>query len=167
MKKYTDKATIEHGDKKIKGVHLVESWVKDGKLDKSNNYGLALPEGTWVGMFKIADETLWNDYVKTGGHVLGICGGYQMLGSSVHDPDGLEGKPGRRDRKVAPAPGPPFRQPQRHCQTSHRGVVEIDLRLPTLAPRFRERWPVLGLQLIGLELQHAAGSLGHGLADGA
>ena len=66
MKKYTDKATIEHGDKKIKGVHLVESWVKDGKLDKSNNYGLALPEGTWVGMFKIADETLWNDYVKTG-----------------------------------------------------------------------------------------------------
>jgi adenosylcobyric acid synthase len=35
-----------------------------------------------------------NDYVKTGGHVLGICGGYQMLGSSVHDPDGLEGKPG-------------------------------------------------------------------------
>jgi len=66
MKKYTDKATIEHGDRKIKGVHLVESWVKDGKLDKSNNYGLALPEGTWIGMFKIADETLWNDYVKTG-----------------------------------------------------------------------------------------------------
>jgi hypothetical protein len=66
MKKYTDKATIEHGDKKIKGVNLVESWIKDGKLDKSNNYGLALPEGTWVGMFKISDETLWNDYVKTG-----------------------------------------------------------------------------------------------------
>ena len=66
MKKYTDKATIEHGDKKIKGVHLVESWIKDGKLDKSNNYGLTLPEGAWVGMFKITDEGLWNDYVKTG-----------------------------------------------------------------------------------------------------
>jgi hypothetical protein len=65
MKKYTDKATIEH-DKSVKGVHLVESWVKDGKLDKSNNYGLNLPEGTWVGMFKITDDKIWNDYVKTG-----------------------------------------------------------------------------------------------------
>jgi hypothetical protein len=65
MKKYTDKATIEH-DKTVKGVLLVESWVKDGKLDKSNNYGLNLPEGTWVGMFKITDDKIWNDYVKTG-----------------------------------------------------------------------------------------------------
>ena len=65
MKKYTDKATIEH-DKSVKGVNLVESWVKDGKLDKSNNYGLNLPEGTWVGMFKITDDKIWNDYVKTG-----------------------------------------------------------------------------------------------------
>ena len=65
MKKYTDKATLEH-DSKIKGVHLVESWVKDGKLDKSNNYGLNVPEGTWMGMFKIHDDKIWNDYVKTG-----------------------------------------------------------------------------------------------------
>jgi adenosylcobyric acid synthase len=33
-------------------------------------------------------------YVADGGHVLGICGGYQMMGNFVHDPDGLEGKPG-------------------------------------------------------------------------
>ena len=25
-----------------------------------------LPEGSWVGMFKITDDKLWNDYVKTG-----------------------------------------------------------------------------------------------------
>jgi adenosylcobyric acid synthase len=28
---------------------------------------------------------------KRGGHVVGICGGFQMLGRSVHDPDGIEG----------------------------------------------------------------------------
>lgn len=64
-KKYTDKATLEH-DSKIKGVTLVESWIKDGQFDKSNNYGLNLPKGTWVGMMKITDDKIWNDYVKTG-----------------------------------------------------------------------------------------------------
>lgn len=34
-------------------------------------------------------------HVRRGGHVLGICGGYQMLGQWVADPDGLEGPAGR------------------------------------------------------------------------
>jgi adenosylcobyric acid synthase len=34
-------------------------------------------------------------YHKSGKHILGICGGYQMLGGYVDDPQGLEGKPGR------------------------------------------------------------------------
>ena len=28
---------------------------------------------------------------RRGGHVLGLCGGYQMLGRRLHDPDGVEG----------------------------------------------------------------------------
>ena len=81
--KYTDKATLEH-DKSIKGVHLVESWIKEGKLDKSNNYGLALPEGSWVGIFSVdksvEGEKIWNDYVKTG-----KVKGFSIEGSFTHD----------------------------------------------------------------------------------
>jgi len=30
-------------------------------------------------------------HIRRGGHVLGLCGGYQMLGRSIADPDGTEG----------------------------------------------------------------------------
>jgi adenosylcobyric acid synthase len=33
-------------------------------------------------------------HLRRGGHVLGLCGGYQMLGRAVSDPDGIEGPPG-------------------------------------------------------------------------
>ena len=32
-------------------------------------------------------------HVRRGGYVLGLCGGYQMLGKTVADPDGIEGPP--------------------------------------------------------------------------
>jgi len=32
-------------------------------------------------------------HVRRGGRVLGLCGGYQMLGKSIADPDGIEGRP--------------------------------------------------------------------------
>ena len=33
-------------------------------------------------------------HVRRGGRVLGLCGGYQMLGRSIADPQGVEGPPG-------------------------------------------------------------------------
>jgi len=34
---------------------------------------------------------------RRGGQVLGLCGGFQMMGRSVADPDGIEGPPGKVD----------------------------------------------------------------------
>ena len=36
-------------------------------------------------------------HVRRGGHVLGVCGGYQMLGKTIDDPDGVDGRPGKVD----------------------------------------------------------------------
>ena len=33
-------------------------------------------------------------HVRRGGQILGICGGYQMMGRTINDPAGIEGPPG-------------------------------------------------------------------------
>ncbi len=33
-------------------------------------------------------------FARNGGRVIGVCGGYQLLGQWIHDPDGVDGEPG-------------------------------------------------------------------------
>lgn len=35
-----------------------------------------------------------NKHLRYGGRLIGLCGGYQILGKAIHDPNGIEGKPG-------------------------------------------------------------------------
>jgi adenosylcobyric acid synthase len=42
-------------------------------------------------------ETDIRAHVRRGGLLLGLCGGYQMLGRTIADPDGVEGLPGKID----------------------------------------------------------------------
>lgn len=50
----------------VTGVTVVESWIKEGKNDKSIQLGLPeLPDGTWFIGTKVDEEHVWND-VKEG-----------------------------------------------------------------------------------------------------
>tara|TARA_R110000851_G_scaffold172859_6_gene319164 strand:+ start:131 stop:844 length:714 start_codon:yes stop_codon:yes gene_type:complete len=53
------KATYQHEDR-VSGVMTVESWVKEGDMDKSKLYGFDLPDGTWFVKMKVDNDELWS-----------------------------------------------------------------------------------------------------------
>jgi len=58
------KATQEHNER-VSGVLTVESWIKEGDMDKSKLYGYDLPNGTWFVKMRIDNDSLWQD-IKSG-----------------------------------------------------------------------------------------------------
>ena len=57
-------ATLEHSEK-LEGMTVFESWlVENPQLDKSRQYGLDVPAGTWMVSMKVDDENIWQDFVK-------------------------------------------------------------------------------------------------------
>ncbi len=83
-------------------------------------------------------------HVRRGGRVLGLCGGYQMLGRMIHDPGGIEGAPGS-------APG--------------LGLLDIETVMTPgkRLARVRGEHVASGLALSGYEI-HIGRSAGPGLA---
>jgi hypothetical protein len=64
--RYGHQMTLEHGNSKVKGVYLTESWIIDQSAkDKSNSYGFTLPRGTWFGVYKVENDEIW-DKIKSG-----------------------------------------------------------------------------------------------------
>jgi hypothetical protein len=73
IEKRLDQTNYEHTDKKIESVVMVESWLVSGPSDKAYQLGFSredLPDGTWMGGFKVLDteegNNIWNYYIKTG-----------------------------------------------------------------------------------------------------
>jgi len=66
--KLIDSVNIEHDNNdRVNDAYLVESWlIEDEDTDKSRKYGFDLPKGTWMGMYKIDNDRIWDEYVKTG-----------------------------------------------------------------------------------------------------
>lgn len=58
------KATYQHQDR-VSGVLTVESWIKEGDMDKSKMYGFDLPNGTWFVKMRVDNDDLWKK-VKSG-----------------------------------------------------------------------------------------------------
>jgi adenosylcobyric acid synthase len=79
------------------GVDLV--FVRPGQPIPANT-GLVIIPGTksTIGDLAFLRTNGWDidikAHVQRGGHVLGLCGGYQMLGRRIADPTGIDGEPG-------------------------------------------------------------------------
>ncbi|BFM41002.1 cobyric acid synthase [Synechocystis sp. LKSZ1] len=116
-------------------------------------------------------------YAAQGGTVLGLCGGYQMLGEVVTDPSGQEGelravaglkllplrtqlqgtKLTQQRQALAHYPVPGFRVTGYEI---HQGLTEVDSSVPDFFPLFQDQ----DLGLVNAE-QTCWGSYLHGLFD--
>jgi len=83
-----------------------------------------IPDLRWLVERGLADRIRW--LAAHGTPVLGICGGYQMLGTAVHDPDGLES-----DQRTAPGlrllPVETELAPQKRLARTHGRILEHGL----------------------------------------
>lgn len=80
MRQMNNNATLEHSDN-VEDVSTVESWIiVDPEKDKSVEYGMKHPKGTWMVMMKVNNPEIWSDYVKTG-----KIKGFSIEGMLGHD----------------------------------------------------------------------------------
>jgi hypothetical protein len=72
----TKNTNIEH-ETPINGLTLIESWiVNDPQIDKSKGLGFSnITKGTWMASYFVEDESVWEEYIKTG-----IVSGFSIEG---------------------------------------------------------------------------------------
>ena len=74
--KLLDNVNLEHNPEASVKAHMTSSWiVEDSNNDKSNMYDMNVPVGTWMGEYKVEDDTVWQmikDGVVKGFSIEGI-----------------------------------------------------------------------------------------------
>lgn len=65
-KGFISSANIQHAEP-VNGVYIVESFIIDSKRGINTPSGYdSLPDGSWFVSMKVENDTLWNDFLKTG-----------------------------------------------------------------------------------------------------
>lgn len=62
---YQHNTTFQH-ESDLDGNVVVESWIVESETDKSYQYGLNPPVGTWMVAMHIGSQDFWEKYVKSG-----------------------------------------------------------------------------------------------------
>lgn len=57
---------MHNSDKMIDGVYMIESFLIDSKRGINAPKGYQLTDGSWFGSYKIDNDEVWNDFIKSG-----------------------------------------------------------------------------------------------------
>ena len=57
---------MHNSDKMIDGVYMIESFIIDSKRGINAPKGYQLTDGSWFGSYKVDNDEIWNDFIKTG-----------------------------------------------------------------------------------------------------
>ena len=52
--------------KAVEGVYMIESFLIDSKRGIHSPANYKLPDGSWFGSYKVDNEQVWNDFIKSG-----------------------------------------------------------------------------------------------------
>jgi hypothetical protein len=80
-KGYTHNVNMMHdSERQVNGVYMVESFIIDKTRGIRTPEGYpTLTEGSWFGTFKVDNNEVWNDFVKTG-----VFKGFSVEGAFAH-----------------------------------------------------------------------------------
>ena len=66
-KNYTQEVNAMHdSNQMIEGVYMIESFIIDSDRGIHSPSGFKLSNGSWFGSYKVDNDEVWNDFVKTG-----------------------------------------------------------------------------------------------------
>ena len=75
---------LMHDGNKVKGVYMFESWIVDKEQGKGVPDGFKdMPDGSWFGSFRVENDDIWNELIKTG-----ALTGFSIEGIFNHIPTG-------------------------------------------------------------------------------